>query len=161
MNTLPAATFDQVCAHLRCPRCGRRAEDPCAIQMQTRLARKPAMAELHVGDPLRPKQDPEEAGYYRLSEAPDPSRLRVIETWSCPYCDGSFLWAVLTVERDTLAGVEPVGLDEEALAGADYITGQVAYLTPVGQDVKLNDLDLEALRDEILRLERSRGEDGT
>ena len=161
MSTLPPATFDRVCANLRCPRCGRRADNPCAIGMQTRLARKPAMAELHVGDPLRPKEDPEEAGYYRLSEAPDPSRLRVIETWSCPFCDESFLWAVLIVERDTLAGVEPVELDEEDLAAADYITGQVAYLTPVGQDVKLNDLDLEELRAEILRLECGRREEGT
>lgn len=159
MSTLPPATFDQVCASLRCPRCGRRAEDPCAIRMQTRLARTPTMAELHVGDPLRPREDPEEAGYYRLAEAPDPSRLRVIETWSCPYCDGSFLWAVLIVEGDTLAGVEPVELDDETLAGADYITGQVAYLTPVGEDVRLNDLSLDELRAEILRLERSRSED--
>ena len=160
MSTLLPTTFDQVCANLRCPRCGRRAEEPCAIRMQTRLARKPAMAELHVGDPLRPKEDPEEAGYYRLSEAPDPSRLRVIETWSCPYCDASFLWAVLNVEGDTLAGVEPIELDDDALAGADYITGQVAYLTPVGQDVKLNDLGVKELRAEIERLERIRSEDG-
>lgn len=118
------------------------------------------MAELRVGDPLRPKADPEEAGYYRLSEAPDPSRLRVIETWSCPSCDRSFLWAVLTVVGDTLAGVEPVELDEDTLAGADYITGQVAYLTPPGEKVKLNDLGPEELRAEILRLERGRGEDG-
>ena len=55
-----------------------------------------------------------------------------------------------------LAGVEPVELDEEALAGADYITGQVAFLTPVGQDVKLNHLGLEELRAEILHLKRSR-----
>ena len=119
------------------------------------------MAELHVGDPLRPKDDPEEAGYYRLSEAPDPSRLRVIETWSCPFSGESFLWAVLIVERDTLAGVEPVELDEAGLAAADYITGQVAYLTPVGQDVQLNDLGLEELRAEILRLECGRREEGT
>jgi hypothetical protein len=118
------------------------------------------MAELHVGDPLRPKEDPEGAGYYRLSEVPDPSRLRVIETWSCPFCDESFLWAVLIVERDTLAGVEPVELDEEDLAAADYITGQVAYLTPVGQEVKLNDLDMEELRAEILRLESGRRGEG-
>jgi hypothetical protein len=129
--------------------------------MQTRLARTPAMAELHVGDPLRPKDDPEEAGYYRLSEAPDLSRLRVIETWSCPYCDASFLWAVLTVESDTLVGVESIELNQEVLAAADYITGQVAYLTPVGQDVKLNDLGLEELRAEILLLERNRSQDGT
>lgn len=161
MSILLPATFDQVCADLRCPCCGLRAEDPCAIDMQTRLAREPAMTELHVGDPLRPRDDPEEAGYYRVAEKPNRSRLRVIETWSCPYCGASFLWAVLTVEGDTLAGVEPVGLDEEALAGADYITGQVAYLTPVGEDVKLNGLGLEELRAEILRLGRSRSEDGT
>ena len=38
------------------------------------------------------------------------------------------------MEGDTLTGVEPIELDEKTLAGADYITGQVAYLTPVEQE---------------------------
>src|ERR1051325_31025 len=156
MGPPPPATFDDACATLRCPRCGNRARGPCAIRLQTHLAREPAMAELHVGDPLQPTEDPEEAGYYRLSENPDPTRLRVIETWTCPNCGESFLWALLSVERNILTAVDPIELDEATLAGADYITGQLAYLTPVGQDVKLNDLGGDELRAEIVRLERSR-----
>jgi hypothetical protein len=60
-----------------------------------------------------------------------------------------------------LPPAESIELDEKPLASADYITEQVAYLTPVNEDVKLNDLGLEELRAEILRLERGRSEEGT
>lgn len=155
-------TFDWICARLTCPRCGEASEDPCAIDLQTRLARSPHQRHLRVGDGVALRENPEEGGYLRVRGKILPARLRVIEAWSCPQCGASFLWARLHFEAGTLAAVDAVPLDEPTLAESDYITGealQLAPLEPRDALTRLTLLEPAELRRELARLEAVRLEE--
>jgi hypothetical protein len=150
MNSLQA-TFDYVCAPLTCPECDTQS-DPCAIDLQTKSSRQPALRELRVGDQIEPLPDPETVGYLRLAETVQPGRLRVIEAWSCPNCGASMLWASLLITENVLRAVDRVSLSQESLQGSDFITPQVLTLVPLDAIPRFNAMPPTELRAEVARL---------
>jgi len=141
------ATFDYVCHPILCPRCETVAANPCEIDMQIKLGSRKELRSLRVGDSFEPSSQPErDGGYLRLRDHIDPGRLVALETWTCPNCGSSFLWARLVVENNRLTVVEPVALTEDVLAGADYVTAEALMLFPMDRTLEIKALAPSALR---------------
>jgi hypothetical protein len=156
MNNVPQATFDYICAALSCPICGQPIDKPCSVDLQTKISSKPAVRELRIGDQIDPIDDPESAGYIRVSDAITPGTLHVIEAWSCPHCGANFLWARLTIKNNILYAVAVTDLSEKSLEHADFITSQVLILVPMESISAVTSLIPKQLRAELSRIAAER-----
>lgn len=155
--------YDLVCADLTCRLCGQRDVDPCAIDMQTKLAAEPERRRIRVGDEVELASDLEAAGFLKLHEREQPlgghGTARIVEQWSCTSCGQAFVWARLEFDRGVLARALAVDLVETELEAADYITDQALHLAPLSPPNALLDLaalPAPALRRELARLEAER-----
>ncbi len=95
-----------------------------ATDLQTKIAKRPAANIFRLGDLIPLLGDPRERDYLLLTPdwRPGGGVLRVIQSWSCPNCSASPLWAQLTFQDGALAEVVSVPLDADHLAAADFIT---------------------------------------
>jgi hypothetical protein len=150
------ATYDLVCHPIACPRCGTVAQDPCAIDLQTKIFAHKQVRSLRIGDTVELDPDPVwNWGYFRLSTGTHTGRARVLETWTCPSCAANFVWALLSIDDGVLRDVRPVELTDAVLRSADYISSQVQFLFPSGDHERLRALPLDQLRAEIAAAARS------
>jgi hypothetical protein len=143
------ATFDYVCHPLRCGSCGTVPLDPCAIDLQTKVAARKSLRSLRVGDTVGLAPDLGAEGYLRVGTDPATSIVRVVETWSCPSCGSSTQWARLTIADNILRDVESVSLDETVLTESDYITSEALLLVPLERVPLLRTMVPAALRREL------------
>jgi hypothetical protein len=131
MTEQARGTFDFVCADLTCPACGFSPEDPCAIDLQTKIASAPALQTLRTGDRIDLRDDLAGAGYLRSGDDRHDDELSVIEAWSCPSCGQAVLWARLVVSAGRLVSADSVVLDHDTLASTDYVTSEALLLIPL------------------------------
>jgi hypothetical protein len=143
------ATFDLVCAELTCPCCGRQVEDPCAIDLQTHAFEAPALRAFRVGDRVELVPGLRDAGYLQTADEPDEATLRVLETWVCPECGTSNLWAELSIADGVLADVRPAGLTPADIARAGYVSREVLLYVPQSEVLAVEALAPAALRARI------------
>lgn len=152
MSVTPRASFDYVCADLRCPACGEYAMEPCAIDLQTKVADRPELRSLRVGDQIDVADNLSEA-YLRVGASPEHGMLRVIEAWTCARCGSGLLWARLTIRGGVLQLVEPVHLTAEVLRVSDFITPEALFLASGDRMSQLAALPPEQLRFELAKLD--------
>ena len=147
--------FDYVCADLPCQTCSKNPADPCAIDLQTKIARDPELRAIRVGDKVELLEDPRGAGYLALNSAVQPSVLRVIEAWSCPSC-GASQWARLTFLEEVLDSVESTDLTLKSLEAADFISWEVMILVPLERSQEFQSLGPAQLRSELATIAMER-----
>jgi hypothetical protein len=144
-------SFDYVCADLPCLSCAKTPSDPCAIDLQTKIARHPELRAIRVGDRVELLDDPRVAGYLTIGSTVNPQVLRVIEAWSCPSC-GANQWARLTFRDEVLSNVANTDLTTESLEAADFITWEVMTFVPLEHVEEFQSLSPAQLRSELARL---------
>ena len=124
------SAFDYVCATLTCPFCGWYPQNPCAIDLQTKLARAPALRRLRVGDRVEVAHDVRSHYLRSADDSIDGDDRVIVETWTCTRCGANFNLAGLRVVRGALASIEVVLPTEERLRAIDYVTPELGLLVP-------------------------------
>jgi hypothetical protein len=114
--------------------------DPCAIDLQSKVAREKELRSIRIGDRVELAHDLREAGgYIALRENHVANRLAVLEPWSCPNC-GSNLWAEVVFENEVLTSVRHVDLTEQVLSAADFISSEALMFFPMDETLEVKKL---------------------
>lgn len=120
--------FDYFIGALRCSSCGSTSRADSSTNMQTHLRDDADARELGVGfelDPLEVRpQDIAASGYLRVSPQPADGTFTLLETWECPTCGATDLWARIDVREGVITAITDVALDRQALDAAHFISDQ-------------------------------------
>ena len=115
--------FDYLCVPLTCPHCGQASVgvEPFDLDCQTKVRHRPDGSCLRLGERHELLADVADQ-YWRTTNTPRPSPLRVIDEWVCSKCGLNYLWVKAVWVEGVLSSARAIYLTEAELADCDYIT---------------------------------------
>jgi rubredoxin len=117
--------YDYFVASLACPVCGAVSPPDSSTNMQTHLRDDADGRELGVGfelDPLEVRaEDIAGSDYLPIVPPPSDGTATLLDSWECPSCGASDLWAAIELRDGRIAAISAVELTRATLDRAHFI----------------------------------------
>jgi rubredoxin len=116
-------SLDYFVANLQCPVCGNVSEADDSTNVWTYIRDEPELAYLGVGHPLTVRPEAmEDRGYLTVQPVHPGQKIRILQTWECPFCGKSFNWAEIVICEGVIESISAVALNREVLERVNFIS---------------------------------------